>query len=53
MKHNKTKKKFDAVAMMRQIRNKLSQKYLENPSAEVEDLRMIREKYGIKIKEKI
>ena len=53
MKGNKTKKKFDAVSMMREIRDKLSQKYLENPASEDEDLAQIREKYGIKIKEKV
>ena len=53
MKPKETKKKFDAVAMMRQIRDKLSQKYLENPIAEDEDLAQIRKKYGIKIKEKV
>ena len=53
MKPNQTKKKFDAVAMMRQIRDKLSEKYLENPCAEDEDLTRIRKKYDIKIKEKV
>ncbi len=53
MNHNKTKKKFDAVAMMREIREKMSQKYLENPTAEDEELAMIRKKYGIKCKEKV
>ncbi len=42
MKPKETKKRFDAVAMMRQIRDKLSQKYLENPIAEDEDLARIR-----------
>jgi len=53
MKPNQIKKKFDAVAMMRQIREKLSKKYLENPGAEDEDLIRIRKKHGIKIKEKV
>ena len=53
MKHVKRKKKFDAVDMMRQIRNTLSQKYLENPSMEDEDLARIHKKYSIKIKEKV
>ncbi len=53
MKSDETKKKFDAVAMMRQIRDKLSLKYFENPISEDEDLVQIRKKYGIKIKEKV
>ncbi|MFQ5707233.1 MAG: hypothetical protein ACE5HO_07265 [bacterium] len=53
MKANKTKKKFDAVAMMREIRDKLSERYLENPASEDEDLAQIREKYSIRIKERV
>ncbi len=41
-------KKFDAVKMMREIRDRLSVKYSENPDAEKRDLEKIREKYGIK-----
>ena len=42
----KTKnKKFDAVKMMRDIRNKLHQEYLDNPSKRKEDLERIRKKY--------
>jgi len=41
-------KKFDAVKMMRQIRDKLSEIYLQNPEKEMEDLEKIRKKYKIK-----
>ncbi|NVM02617.1 MAG: hypothetical protein HWN67_09795 [Candidatus Helarchaeota archaeon] len=40
-------KKFDAVAMMREIRNKLSKKYSENPDSEITDLKEIRKKYKL------
>ena len=48
--NNKTmkKKKFDAVKMMRDIRDKLTKRYLENPNLEISDLQKIREKYKIK-----
>ncbi len=49
---DKTRKKFDAVAMMRRIRAKLSEKYIDHPSAEAEDLARIRQKYGFSIKQK-
>ena len=41
-------KKFDAVRMMREIRDKLSKRYREDPEAEKRDLLDIRKKYGIK-----
>ena len=41
-------KKFDAVRMMREIRDELSRRYIEDPSAEGRDLQAIRKKYGIK-----
>ena len=41
-------KKFDAVRMMREIRDKLSKRYSEDPEAERRDLQDIRRKYGIK-----
>ena len=41
------RKEFDAVQMMRNIRDELSRKYLENPEAEDADLKRIRERYGI------
>jgi phosphoribosylformylglycinamidine (FGAM) synthase PurS component len=46
-------KKFDAVKMMREIRDKLSEKYLANPEIEEMDLSAIRKKYGIKTREKV
>ncbi len=53
MKSDTKKKKFDAVKMMRDIRNNLSQKYSDNSELEENELEQIRKKYGIKIKEKI
>ncbi|MCL0053002.1 hypothetical protein M1M86_00715 [Dehalococcoidales bacterium] len=41
-------KKFDAVRMMREIRDKLSKVYSKDPEAEKTDLQNIRRKYGIK-----
>ena len=41
-------KKFDAVRMMREIRDELSGRYLEDPSAEGRDLQEIRKRYGIR-----
>ncbi len=41
------KKKFDAVKMMRDIRDKLSKRYLENPDLEFKDLEIIRRKYKL------
>ncbi len=41
-------KKFDAVKMMREIRDRLSMKYTEDPDAEKRDLEEIRKKYRIK-----
>ena len=40
-------KKIDAVRMMREVRNKLSKRYSEDPEAERRDLQDIRRKYGI------
>ncbi len=48
---DKSEKKFDAVKMMREIRDKLSQRYLEDPSCQDKDLAQIRKKYGIKSKD--
>jgi len=53
MKSDTKKKKLDAVKMMRDIRNNLSQKYSDNPELEENELEQVRKKYGIKIKEKI
>lgn len=41
-------KKFDAVRMMREIRDKLSKRYNEDPEAERRDLQDVRRRYGIK-----
>ena len=42
----KTKnKKFDAVRMMREIRNRLHQEYEKNPEKRQQDLERIRMKY--------
>ena len=41
-------KEFDAVWMMREIRDELSGRYIEDPSAEGRDLQEIRKRYGIK-----
>jgi len=42
----KKDKEFDAVRMMREIRDKLSKRYSEDPEAERRDLEAIRRKYG-------
>lgn len=41
-------KGFDAVRIMREIRDKLSKRYNKDPEAEKRDLQNIRGKYGIK-----
>lgn len=41
-------KKFDAVRMMREIRDKLSKIYSKDQEAQKRDLQEIRERYGIK-----
>ena len=41
-------KKFDAVRMIREMRNRLSKKYSGYQEDEEKDLQDIREKYGIK-----
>jgi len=40
-------KKFDAVKMMRDIRDKMVEKYLKNPELETEELEEIKKKYKI------
>ena len=52
MINKKKEKKYDSVKMMREIRNKLSRKYSQNPAKEIEDLELVREKYGLKPKVK-
>jgi hypothetical protein len=47
------KKKFDAVKMMRDIREKLVNKYLKNPELESKELDEIRKKYSIKEKKRL
>ncbi len=44
----KNKKKFDAVAFQRKVREELSEKYYNNPDLFEKDLERIREKYGMK-----
>jgi len=41
-------KEFDAVRMMREIRDELSRRYNEDPAAERRELQEIRKKYEIK-----
>jgi hypothetical protein len=40
-------KKFDAVKMMRGIRDKTVERYLKNPELQTEELEEIRKKYKI------
>ncbi len=46
------KKDFDAVNMMREIREKLRKKYAANPGLREKNLKEIHKKYGLKPKEK-
>ena len=50
---NKKDKKFDAVQMMREIRDKLVNEYSANLKKEEQDLFRIRKKYGINRKQKL
>jgi len=50
MKNKIKNKEFDSVETMREIRNKLSKKYIKHPEMEEKDLIEIRQKYGIKSK---
>ena len=50
---NKIKKDFDAVQMMREIRENLSKEYRNSPNKEKNDLDYIKEKYNLKNKMKI
>ena len=43
---------IDAVKMMRDIRDRLTKRYLQNPGLEISDLKKIRRKYKIKTKVK-
>lgn len=42
-------KKFDAVLMMREIRENLSEKYWKHPDILKKEMQEIREKYNLKI----
>jgi len=44
-----TNKKFDAVKMMREIREKLSEKYWNHPDILKQEMEAIREKYNLKL----
>lgn len=44
-----TNKKFDAVKMMRDIREKLSEKYWKHPELLKEEMKAIRLKYNLNI----
>jgi len=48
MEQNKT---FDAVKMMREIREKLSEKYWKHPDILKQEMQKIREKYNLNIAE--
>lgn len=48
MEQNKT---FDAVKMMREIREKLSEKYWKHPEILKQEMKKIREKYHLNIPE--
>lgn len=45
----KSIKKFDAVKSMREIREKLSEKYWKHPEILKQEMGAIREKYNIKV----
>jgi hypothetical protein len=45
----KKNKKFDAVQMARDIREKLSEKYWKNPDILKKEMETIRKKYDIKL----
>ena len=46
----KGNKKFDAVRMMREIRDRLSKKYSKDPVAQVRDLQRIRMQHRMRVK---
>ncbi len=49
---NKREKSFDAVKLMREIRDRLSKEYLENSEKEKNDLKIIQSKYQLVSKDK-
>jgi len=44
-------KTFDAVKMMREIRDRLGKEFAQNPAMEEEELKKINAQYGLKTKE--
>lgn len=44
-----TNKKLDAVKMMRDIREKLSEKYWKHPEILKQEMKEIRQKYNLKV----
>ncbi|MEX8548105.1 MAG: hypothetical protein V5804_10940 [Mucilaginibacter sp.] len=46
-------KKFDAVLMMREIRENLSEKYWKHPDILKKEMQAIREKYKLKLTETV
>lgn len=44
-----TNKKFDAVIMMREIREKLSEKYWKHPDILKQEMEAIRQKYNLNV----
>jgi len=53
MKDKSKEKKFDAVKMMREIRDRLSKRYREHPELEERELEAVRRRYGIRRKERV
>ena len=51
MKFKQKQKKFDAVEMMRKIRDSLSNRYADHPEIEEKELQEIRKKYHIKVRD--
>ncbi len=47
---NETKKSYDSVKLMREIRERLSREYSENPEKEKRDLKKVQSKFRIKMK---
>lgn len=45
----KTNKQYDAVKAMREIREKLSEKYWKHPDILKQDMEATRKKYGLKV----
>ena len=45
----KNDNKIDSVKLMREIRDRLSEKYLKYPEQEMKDLEIIRKKYNLNV----